>query len=112
MLRKYAHFCRHNPKVTHASKWNGRCAYRHSAESTVYLDQNATRRGYGRLLYAELVAQLIAVDMRAVLSGFALRNEASVALHEKMGFIKVAHFKEVGYELNRWVVVGYWQLLV
>jgi L-amino acid N-acyltransferase YncA len=64
------------------------------------------------LLYAELVAQLIAVEYACRVGRVALRNEASVALHEKMGFIKVAHFKGVGYELNRWVDVGYWQLLV
>ena len=31
-------------------------------------------------------------------------------LHEKLGFKKVAHFEEVGYKLNRWIDVGYWQL--
>jgi phosphinothricin acetyltransferase len=38
-----------------------------------------------------------------------LPNPASVALHEKLGFQKVAHFHEVGFKLNRWVDVGYWQ---
>jgi L-amino acid N-acyltransferase YncA len=33
-----------------------------------------------------------------------------VALHEKMGFTKVAHFKEVGYKFGRWLDVGFWQL--
>jgi phosphinothricin acetyltransferase len=32
-----------------------------------------------------------------------------VGLHEKMGFKKVAHFKEVGYKHKEWIDVGYWQ---
>ena len=42
----------------------------------------------------------------------ALPNEASIGLHEKMGFEKVAHFKEVGYKLDRWIDVGYWQKML
>jgi L-amino acid N-acyltransferase YncA len=107
--------CEHDGRVTgfaYASKWKGRCAYRHSAESTVYLERGATGRGIGRLLYAGLIEQLRTRNLHAVLGGIALPNEASVALHEKMGFTKVAHFKEVGHKLNRWVDVAYWQLLI
>ena len=42
-------------------------------------------------------------------SGIALPNEASVALHEKFGMRKVAHFAEVGFKFGRWIDVGYWQ---
>ena len=37
------------------------------------------------------------------------RNPASVALHERVGFSKVAHFKQVGYKFGQWIDVGYWQ---
>ena len=36
-------------------------------------------------------------------------NAGSVALHERMGFAKVAHFREVGWKFGRWIDVGYWQ---
>jgi phosphinothricin acetyltransferase len=39
----------------------------------------------------------------------ALPNPASIGLHEKMGFEKVAHFIEVGYKHETWINVGYWQ---
>jgi phosphinothricin acetyltransferase len=32
-----------------------------------------------------------------------------VALHERMGFVKVAHFREVGFKFDRWIDVAYWQ---
>jgi L-amino acid N-acyltransferase YncA len=93
----------------YASKWKGRCAYRFSAEVTVYLDEGAAGRGLGSRLYAELFERLRAAGMHSVLAGIALPNESSVALHEKMGMEKVAHFGEVGFKLGRWVDVGYWQ---
>lgn len=96
----------------YASKWKGRCAYRYSVESTVYLDSMHIGKGLGFRLYAELVDAIRACSMHAVIGGIALPNAASVALHERLGFKKVAHFEQVGYKQDRWVDVGYWQLLL
>ena len=96
----------------YASKWKGRCAYRHSVESTVYLDAAKTGQGIGKPLYAALIDALRARAMHAVIGGIALPNEASIALHERMGFEKVAQFKQVGFKQDRWIDVGYWQLLL
>jgi L-amino acid N-acyltransferase YncA len=92
-----------------ASRWKGRCAYRYSAEITVYLDPDQAGKGLGSALYGELFPILRSSGIHVVLGGIALPNEASVALHEKFGMEKVAHFREVGYKLGRWVDVGYWQ---
>jgi L-amino acid N-acyltransferase YncA len=91
----------------YASKWKGRCAYRYSVESTVYLDPHATGQGIGSLLYQFLLAELRERGMHVVIGGIALPNEASVFLHEKFGFRKVAHFKEVGQKFEKWIDVGY-----
>jgi L-amino acid N-acyltransferase YncA len=96
----------------YASKWKGRCAYRFSVESTVYLDPGATGRGLGRPLYEALLAELQDRRLHAVIGGIALPNPASVGLHEALGFAKVAHFPEVGYKLDRWIDVGYWQKIL
>jgi L-amino acid N-acyltransferase YncA len=96
----------------YASKWKGRCAYRYSVETTVYLEQSVTQRGIGSQLYMMLLAQLRALNYHAAIGGIALPNEASVKLHEKLGFQKVAHFKEVGFKLDRWLDVGYWELIL
>jgi phosphinothricin acetyltransferase len=93
----------------YAGRWRGRCAYRFSAEITVYMDERATGRGLGSRLLTELFERLRAAGMHSVLAGIALPNEASVALHEKMGMEKVAHFGQVGFKLGRWIDVGYWQ---
>jgi L-amino acid N-acyltransferase YncA len=93
----------------YASKWKGRCAYRFSAECTVYLDPDRLGMGYGTKLYERLFAALRECGMHAVIGGVALPNPASVALHEKLGMKKVAHFGEVGFKFDRWIDVGYWQ---
>lgn len=94
----------------YASKWKGRCAYRYSVESTVYLDAQQTGKGLGTQLYRALLDELLRQKIHAVIGGIALPNETSVKLHERLGFKKVAHFPEVGFKFGRWVDVGYWQL--
>lgn len=96
----------------YASKWKGRCAYRYTAESTVYLDPEATGQGSGTRLYQALFARLQERSIRAVIGGIALPNPGSIALHEKFGMRKVAHFERVGFKFNKWIDVGYWQVIL
>lgn len=93
----------------YATKWRERSAYRFAVESTVYLRHDAHRRGLGKALYEELLAVLAASGVHVVIGGIAQPNPASVALHEKLGFDKVAMFREVGRKFDRWVDVGYWE---
>ena len=93
----------------YATRWKTRSGYRFSVEITVYLAPAATRRGVGSRLYAELFSRLQQRGIHAVIGGIALPNDASIALHEKFGLRKVAHFEEVGFKLGRWIDVGYWQ---
>jgi L-amino acid N-acyltransferase YncA len=94
----------------YASKWKGRCAYRFSVETTVYLALSSIGKGIGTELYQALLTQLKTLGLHVAIGGIALPNAASVALHEKFGFSKVAHFPEVGFKFGRWIDVGYWQL--
>jgi len=96
----------------YASKWKGRCAYRFSTEITVYLERGQVGLGLGSRLYAELFPLLRDRGMHVVIGGIALPNPASVALHEKFGLAKVAHFGEVGFKFGRWIDVGYWQRIL
>lgn len=96
----------------YASKWKERVAYRQSVEVSVYLDHRATVRGLGTKLYSALFAELAALPIHAVMAGISLPNEGSVALHEKFGMKKVAHFSEVGRKFDQWIDVGYWQVLL
>lgn len=94
----------------YAGKWKMREAYRFAVEASVYVGPEFTGRRIGTVLYQHLLDQLRALGMHVVIGGVALPNPASIALHERFGFVKVAHFQEVGFKFNRWVDVGYWQL--
>jgi phosphinothricin acetyltransferase len=96
----------------YATAWKARSAYRFSVETTVYVAASHQGRGIGAALYGALLDELRARDVHSAVGGIALPNPASVALHEKLGFRKVAHFTEVGRKLDRWVDVGYWQLIL
>jgi phosphinothricin acetyltransferase len=95
----------------YAAKWKTRSAYRFSVESTIYLRHDEIGRGIGRRLYEQLLAELKARGVHAVIGGIALPNAASEKLHERLGFKKVAHFKQVGWKFQKWIDVGYWQLI-
>ena len=96
----------------YATSWKARAAYRHSVESSIYLAPDVTGRGLGSQLYAALIADLRQRGLHCVIGGAALPNPASVRLHEKLGFQKVAEFRQVGLKFGRWIDVAYWQLML
>lgn len=94
----------------YANKWREKPAYKHTVETTVYLDYLATGKQIGTKLYTELLKQVKSRDYHAIIGGLTLPNDASVKLHEKFGFVQVAHYKEVGLKFDKWLDVGFWQL--
>jgi L-amino acid N-acyltransferase YncA len=93
----------------YATKWKERIGYRFAVEISVYLQHAVGGRGVGTQLYDALFPLLHARGIHAVIGGIALPNAASVALHEKFGMHKVAHFEQTGIKFGQWVDVGYWQ---
>jgi L-amino acid N-acyltransferase YncA len=96
----------------YASRWRERAAYRFAVESTIYLRPDAIGRGHARALYQNLLDALSGIGVHAILAGIALPNQASIRLHEQLGFEQVARFREVGRKFGRWVDVDYWEMLV
>lgn len=94
----------------YAAKWRERSAYRYSVETTVYVDEKKHSKGIGTALYNALIKELRKTKIRVLVAGITLPNEKSERLHEKIGFLKVAHFTEIGYKFNTWLDVGYWLL--
>ncbi|MFZ1291549.1 MAG: N-acetyltransferase family protein [Melioribacteraceae bacterium] len=94
------------------SPWKERSAYRYSVESTIYLNNNCVRKGIGTKLYSELINQVKKSELHSVIGGISLPNDASIKLHEKLGFNYLGKFSEVGYKFNNWIDVGYWKLIL
>lgn len=96
----------------YAAPWKARSGYRCTVETSIYLAPEHVGRGFGRALYAALLEALPPLGIHCVIGGAALPNPGSAALHEKLGFAKVAHLRQVGRKFDRWIDVAYWQLLL
>jgi phosphinothricin acetyltransferase len=93
----------------YASPHRTRAAYASSCDVAVYVDPAYARRGIGRALYGVLLPLLARKGNHAAFAGIALPNDASVALHEVMGFTPVGIYREVGWKMGAWRDVGWWQ---
>ena len=96
----------------YATQFKLRRAYEYAAEVSIYVRNNAKQKGIGTQLYLQLFDELATTDIHTIVAGISLPNDASIRFHEKLGFVKVAHFKEIGYKLGRWIDVGYWEKIV
>lgn len=89
----------------YAHTWKERAAYRHTLETTIYLDPAARRRGIGTALMTALTAECRRLGCKALIACITADNEASIAFHAKLGFVKVSHFVSVGRKFGRWLDV-------
>jgi L-amino acid N-acyltransferase YncA len=94
----------------YASKHRERAAYQWCADVSVYVAESQRRRGVGAALYTSLLALLRLQGFYAAHAGITLPNAGSVALHESLGFRRVALYPAVGFKMGRWHDVGWWQL--
>ena len=96
----------------YGSEHRTRGAYQTSCDVAVYVDSAHKRHGVGRSLYAALLPRLKAGKMHAAFAGIALPNQASIALHQAMGFECVGTYKEVGWKMDGWRDVAWFQRLL
>jgi phosphinothricin acetyltransferase len=89
-----------------------RAAYETSADVAVYVDPAFARQGIGRALYGALFPLLREKGSHAAFAGIALPNPGSIGLHEAMGFTPIGVYREVGWKMDGWRDVGWWQRLL
>jgi L-amino acid N-acyltransferase YncA len=87
-----------------------RVAYQWSVDVSVYVGDDHQRLGVGKALYRALVNILSLQGYCTAYAGITLPNDASVRLHESVGFTKVGIFRDTGYKLGEWRDVGWWEL--
>jgi len=86
--------------------------YRYTVENSVYVATKSRGKGVANLLMPPLIVASKQLGLHAIVAGIEAGNEVSIALHEKFGFIEVAHFKEVGFKFNRWMDLKFLELIV
>jgi phosphinothricin acetyltransferase len=94
----------------YACPHRSRPAYRWSVDVSVYVAAGHRGEGHGRRLYEALFANLRERGFRVACAGITLPNEASVALHERLGFEPVGVYRGIGWKAGAWRDVGWWQL--
>jgi L-amino acid N-acyltransferase YncA len=94
----------------YACPYQRRPAYRWSASVSVYVAPDRAGAGIGRALYEELFARLRSQGFRMAVAGITLPNPASVALHERLGFVQTGVNRAIGWKLGAWRDVGWYQL--
>jgi L-amino acid N-acyltransferase YncA len=88
--------------------WPG---YRFTVEHTVHVDSVFRGKGVGSALMRELIERARAAGKHVMVGGVDSENLASLRFHERMGFERVAHFREVGFKFDRFldlVLLQYW----
>lgn len=93
----------------YASRFRDRAAYDWIAETSVYVREDARRRGVAGRLYAALLQVLALQGVNQAMGAITLPGDASVALHERLGFVPAGRWRRCGYKLGRWWDVGLWQ---
>jgi L-amino acid N-acyltransferase YncA len=96
----YAYACPHRSRV----------AYRWAADVSVYVNEGQRGEGCGRALYVELLERLRRQRFQVACAGITLPNEASVSLHESLGFVTIGVYRRIGWKAGAWRDVGWWQL--
>jgi len=80
--------------------WPG---YRYSVEHSVHVHAGHRGKGVGRLLVQALFPLAAKMGKHVIIGGIDADNSVSLRLHEKLGFERVAHFREVGHKFGRWL---------
>lgn len=77
-----------------SQQYRSSCAFNDTVEVTIYLSKAVKGKGIGSLLYGHLLSELKKQAVHRALSGIALPNDASLALHRKFGFKQVGIFDQ------------------
>ncbi|RWR17732.1 N-acetyltransferase family protein [Agrococcus lahaulensis] len=82
--------------------WKQRSAYRYTVESSVYLAPAAAGRGLGRALMEALIEATRERGVREMIAVIADQGaDASIALHERLGFEEIGRMGRVGVKFGR-----------
>ncbi len=86
--------------------------YRHTVEHSVHVRADLRGRGVGSALVRALLPIAAGLDKHVLIAGIDAANGGSIAMHQKLGFERVAHLREVGRKFDRWLDLVFLQRYV
>ncbi len=88
----------------YAAPYRTRPAYRNTVEDSVYVEPRFLGQGVGRALLGEVIERSRAAGYRQMVSVIGdSDNQASISLHERLGFRHVGVLTSVGWKFGGWV---------
>lgn len=92
--------------------WRAFDGYRHTVEHSVYVSRDQRGRGIGTLLMLELIERARGLGKHVMVAGIESGNQASIGLHERLGFARVGSMPQVGAKFGRWLDLTFLQLVL
>jgi phosphinothricin acetyltransferase len=89
-----------------SGRFRAKSAYDTAVEVSIACRPEVVGQGLGTRLYQALFSRLAGQDVHRLLAGVAQPNDASNALHRKLGFQPLGTFSEVGRKFDK-----YWDVL-
>jgi phosphinothricin acetyltransferase len=87
-------------------------AYKYSVEHSVYLHKDHRGKGFGLALMRQMIDEARQQQYHVLVGGIDLTNQASIALHEKLGFKHAGTIEQAGFKFGRWLDLAYYQLVL
>ena len=78
------------------SKVSSRCVYEGVAELSVYVSENHRKKGVGKFLLENLIKDSENHGIWTFQSGILTENEATIALHQSLGFRIIGYREKIG----------------
>jgi phosphinothricin acetyltransferase len=87
-------------------------AYKYSVEHSVYVQRSQRGKGVGLALLRNLIQVATLQQYHTIIGGIDVNNMASIALHEKLGFVRAGTIQHAAFKFGRWLDLSFYQLLL
>ncbi|MDR2730421.1 MAG: GNAT family N-acetyltransferase [Treponema sp.] len=96
----------------YVNTFQSRSAYRFTLENSIYVRNGYQGKGIGKALLNELINEVRKLEIHSIIAKIALPNAISIKLHETFYFKNAGILKEAGRKFDKWIDVGYWELIL
>lgn len=87
-------------------------AYKYSVEHSLYIHKQHRGKGIGIALMRKLIDAARTQQYHVMIGGIDATNQASISLHEKLGFFHAGTIKQAGFKFGRWLDLAFYQLVL
>jgi L-amino acid N-acyltransferase len=84
-------------------------AYKYTVEHSIYLHHSQRGKGLGKVLLEAIVAAAREREVHVMVGGIDAANQASIALHTRMGFTHAGTIAQAGFKFGRWLDLAFYQ---